>query len=63
MKTPDVDNVFVDRERNVEYHVMAYRAITPREMRMAIRVFHSQQRRHPKKNSRVTIVSINGYDS
>ncbi len=29
MKMPDVDNVIMDKERNIQYHIIAYRTLTP----------------------------------
>lgn len=58
---PDVDNVIVDRERNIEYHVVAYRKLTVSEMKMAVAVYRGQAKRLAKKNCRVTIHTIIGH--
>lgn len=55
---PNVDNLIHDPDRNVRYNVKAYRKLTMREAMFAI----SQQKRRPKKNSRVLIVTTIGWD-
>jgi len=62
MEMPNVDNVILDRERNIHYHVLAYRRLTPSEMSAAVRVCLAQKKGRLKKNSTVTIVSLIGHD-
>jgi hypothetical protein len=57
MRLPEVDNPVFDKAHNIAYHVMAYRKLTPDELRMALGVYQQQRKRRPKKNSRVTIIS------
>jgi len=60
MELPQVRNTAIDKARNITFNVLAYRNLTPNELRFAIRVFESSQKRKLKKNSAYTIVSTIG---
>lgn len=60
MEMPTLQVTVVDEKRKVAYEVYAYRKLTEGEARGAVRMYLSQQRRQPKKNSRVKIVTIIG---
>ena len=62
MQLPDVDNEIVDVAKKVTYNVKAYRKLERHELLTAIRFYLSQRKRKPAKNSRVTIVTIIGFN-
>jgi hypothetical protein len=55
MRLPNVAHDVRDKERNVVYRFMAYRRLSPFELRRLARVFLSQQSRKPKCNTTVAI--------
>jgi len=60
MKIPDIKNVYIDKQKNITYEVMAYRKLDPDEAVRVIRLFLKQlpRRGRPKPNSRVTVLSV-----
>lgn len=58
MEMPGVKNTIVDDEKKITYHVMAYRELTRVEVVNAVRHFLSTQKKKPKPNSTITIVSL-----
>lgn len=61
MEPPTVRTSARDEERNITFHVMAYRQLTEAELIQAIRCFRStKQGRRLRKNSTYTIISLIG---
>ncbi|HVA48402.1 MAG TPA: hypothetical protein VNH11_18705 [Pirellulales bacterium] len=60
MLAPNVGNVVIDRERDIHYTVVAYRALTETELMFVVRQFLSSRKRSPKKGSRFEIVTSIG---
>lgn len=62
MQAPNIKNTLIDPERNITYHVMAYRKLSERELLQAVRYSVSQLKRKPKKGSVNTIITVIGFD-
>jgi hypothetical protein len=62
MDMPNVSNPIQDSQRGVIYDILAYRTLTHSERVMSVRHYLSQQRKKPKRGTKMTIVSIIGYD-
>lgn len=62
MDIPNVSNPIQDSQRDVIYEILAYRTLTRAERVMSVRHYLSQQKKKPKRGTKVTIVSIIGYD-
>ena len=62
MNMPDVSNPIQDPQSGVTYDILAYRTLTRAERVMSVRHYLSRQKRKAKRGTKVTIVSIIGYD-
>lgn len=62
MEMPNVRNTLRDEARNVTFHVMAYRTLTPGEMLQSVRQWFAQRkgRRAAPKNQIITIFTLWG---
>lgn len=61
MQIPDVRSTIVDRERDITYHIMAYRPLTREEMALSLRQYWAQKGSlKVERGSTVTIVSVIG---
>ncbi len=59
MESPKVESILRDEERGVTYVVLGYRAATREELLFAVRRYlQSKRGKHPKRGSRVTIISV-----
>lgn len=59
MEMPDVRSTIRDEERNVTYHVLAYRALARDELVAAVRHYHAQPSVRGKgKRLRNTVIKI-----
>jgi len=59
---PTIKTSAHDALLDVTYDVMAYRKITKAELMQAIAIYNGQRKRKPKKGSRITIVTIIGFN-
>lgn len=57
---PSVENKVIDKARGVTYRVLAYRALSATELRMAVAAYHSPKRKALKHGAVVTIVTVLG---
>lgn len=64
MEQPSVRSSIYDPERDVTFHVMAYRELARAERVAAVRhaLASTPKRKHPKPGSTWTIVTIIGFD-
>jgi hypothetical protein len=62
MELPTVKTAIKDAQNDVIYEVLAYRQVTRQELLQAIAAYKGQHKRKPKKGSRITIVTIIGYN-
>jgi hypothetical protein len=62
MNMPTVSNPIKDTQGGVIYDVLAYRTLTRAERVMSVRQYLSHQKRKAKPGTKVTIVSIIGFD-
>lgn len=58
MSMPHVDKFAFDRTRRVKYNVKAYRKLSNREILLMIRMYLARERRRPKRNSTVMLVTV-----
>jgi hypothetical protein len=58
MELPNIKNTIIDEDKKITYHVMAYRELNREERVGAVRYFLSTQKKKPKPNSTITIVSL-----
>jgi len=63
MTSPTFLNVLRDPTRDITYRVLAYRALTHSELRVAVALYlRSRKNKQPKAGSTVEIVSVIGFD-
>lgn len=63
MEPPTIKTTLHDPDRNIDYHVVAYRTLTRAELLDAVRAFMVNRRRPKlKPGQSVTIVTIIGFD-
>lgn len=60
MEFPKVPNMMRDPKTNITYNVLAYRELSREEVVQAIRVFNSTQKKRPKRNCQIDIISSIG---
>jgi hypothetical protein len=60
MQMPNVRNVLRDPTKQINYEVMAYRALSEQELLMAVRVYlsNTKKSKRPKPGQTVTIYSV-----
>ena len=62
MNMPNVSDPIEDSQAGVIYDILAYRTLTRAERVMSVRHYLSQQKREAKRGTKVTIISIIGFD-
>lgn len=62
MNTPNVSNPIKDAKGGVIYDILACRTLTRAERVMSVRQYLSHQKKKSKSGTKVTIVSIIGFD-
>lgn len=63
MELPRVSNVIRDEEKDITYDVVAYRKLSREEIVFGIRNYLAQKKsKKPKRGTKVTIVTIIGYN-
>ncbi|MBH9502978.1 hypothetical protein I5L48_24525 [Pseudomonas aeruginosa] len=60
MEAPSVRNSIKDSAKDINYHVMAYRALTRPELVQAVGYYNSTTKKKPKRGSSVTVITIIG---
>ena len=60
MESPNFKTVLTDTSKNIRYEVFAYRALDRDELLFYVRNFLSMQKRKPKKNTTVQILTVIG---
>jgi hypothetical protein len=61
MTIPTVSNLAFDKEKNIEYDVVAFRKLTEAELIQAVRTGISLMKKKPKKNSRYKFITVIGH--
>lgn len=59
---PTVCNVLHDSTKNIRYELMAYRTLSEAELVQHVRYYITHAKKKPKKNSRVRIITIIGFN-
>lgn len=62
MELPTVRNVLHDTAKNIRYELMAYRELSRAELVQNVRIYLANAKKKPKKNSRVRIITIIGFN-
>ena len=60
MEAPNIRSSIRDPERDITYHVLAYRKLAREETIAAVRYYLARAKKKPKAGSTITIVTIIG---